>query len=245
MSTGRNTLLDGSTTKGNSMRHQGKKYKAAREQVERGKEYPLAEAVALVKATSTVKFDASVELHMHLGIDPKRAEQIVRVSAVLPHGTGKKRVIAAFTTPAHEKEAKTAGADIVGGEELVKEIQKTGKCNFAIAVATPDFMKQLAPVARILGQKGLMPNPRNETVTTNLQKTISELQGGKLTLRSDDTGNIHALVGKVSLPEASLLANIETVVSAVKRARPTEQKGTYVRSVTITSAMGPGIRVKV
>ncbi|MBI4415109.1 MAG: 50S ribosomal protein L1 [Candidatus Kerfeldbacteria bacterium] len=227
------------------MRHQGKNYKAAREQIERGKEYPMAEAVALVKKTSTVKFDASVELHIRLGIDPKRAEQIVRTSVVMPHSTGKKRIIAAFTTPAHEKEAKAAGADIVGGEELVKEIKKTGKCDFDVAVATPDFMKQLAPVARILGQKGLMPNPKNETVTTNLQKTITELQGGKLTLRSDDSGNVHALIGKVSLPDGSLAANIETVVGAIKKARPGEQKGTYLRSVTLASAMGPGIRLKV
>ena len=161
----------------------GKRYAAAKSLIQQGKDYSLDEALDLLKKTAGVKFDASVEVHMRLGIDPKKAEQIVRTSIVLPNSTGKKRKIAVFTTPAHEAEAKQAGANIVGGEELVKEIQKTGKTDFDVAIATPDFMRNLATVARTLGQRGLMPNPKNETVTANLAKTIQELASGKLTVR--------------------------------------------------------------
>lgn len=223
----------------------GKRYAAARAKIDRTASYDLDTALALVKDTSGTKFDASVELHCHLGIDPKRAEQTVRFSLLLPHSSGKKRTIAVFTTPAHESEAKKAGVSIVGGDELVKEIQKTGKCNFDIAVATPDFMKSLASIARILGQKGLMPSPKNETITTNITKTIQELVGGKQSFRSDEGGNIHALVGKVSMDVATLKENIEVFLAALKRAKPSEMKGTYMRTVTLASAMGPGIRVRV
>lgn len=222
----------------------GNRYTQARSMIEPGKEYVLEDAMRLLKETSKVKFDASVEIHCHLGIDTKKAEQIVRTSVVLPHSTGKKRRIAAFTTPDKEQEAKKAGADIVGGEELVKEILKTGKADFDVAVATPDFMKSLAPAARILGQKGLMPNPKNETVTTNLAKTIQELQGGKLTVRSDESGNVHGLVGKVSLSDKDLADNIQAFLAAIKKAKPADTKGTYLRSITVTSTMGPGIRVR-
>lgn len=222
----------------------GKRYAQARSMIERGKEYTLAEALALVQETSKVTFDASVEIHCRLGIDPKKAEQTVRTSIVLPHSTGKKRRIAVFTTPDKEAEAREAGADLVGGEELVKEIIKTGKTDFAVAVATPDFMKQLAPAARTLGQKGLMPNPKNETVTTNLAKTIRELQGGKLTVRSDESGNAHGLVGKVSMPTHDLTENVQAFLSAIKKAKPADTKGTYLRSITLASTMGPGIRIR-
>lgn len=223
----------------------GKRYDAARQKVDRDREYGLDEAIQLVKDTAGVKFDASVEVHGHLGIDPKKAEQIVRTSIVLPHSTGKKRRIAVFTTPGREQEAKDAGADVVGGEELVKQIQQTSKCDFDVAVATPDFMRNMATIARTLGQKGLMPNPKNETVTTNLAKTIGELKTGKLAVRSDESGNVHGLVGKVSMPNDALKANIEAFVAAIKRAKPAESKGTYLKSVTLASAMGPGIRVRV
>lgn len=223
----------------------GKRYAQARFTIERGKEYALADAIKLVKETSTVKFDASVEIHCRLGVDTKKAEQLVRTSVVLPHSTGKKRKIAVFTTPEREQEAKAAGADIVGGNDFVKEIIKTGKADFDVAIATPDFMKSLAPAARTLGQKGLMPNPKNETVTTNLKKTIQELQGGKLTVRSDESGNVHGLVGKVSLSDQDLSDNIQAFLAAIKKAKPADTKGTYLRSITVTSAMGPGIRVRV
>lgn len=223
----------------------GKRYSGLRDLVDRTKDYTLDEAIELVKKTAKVKFDGSVEIHCRLGIDPKKAEQIVRFSLLLPRATGKKKRIAVFTTPAHEKEAKEAGAEVVGGDEMVKEIQKTGKCDFDVAVATPDFMKNLAPVARILGQKGLMPNPRNETISTDLAKTIKELMGGKQTYRSDDTGNVHGLIGKVPMSASDLKENIEAFLSAVKKAKPTDMKGTYLRSITVNASMGPGIRVKV
>ncbi len=222
----------------------GKRYAQARSKIERGKEYALPEAVRLVKETATVKFDASVEIHCRLGVDTKKAEQLVRTSVVLPHSTGKKRRIAVFTTPEKEQEAKDAGADIVGGNDFVKEIIKTGKADFDVAIATPDFMKSLTPAARTLGQKGLMPNPKNETVTTNLKKTIRELQGGKLTVRSDESGNVHGLVGKVSLSDKDLSDNIQAFLTAIKKAKPADVKGTYLRTITVTSAMGPGIRIR-
>lgn len=222
----------------------GKRYAAARALVDRHRDYALDEAFQLVKATAKEKFDATVEVHCRLGVDPKRAEQTVRFSLLLPHSTGKKRRIAVFTTPTREQEANDAGADIVGGDELVKEIQKTGKTNFDIAIATPDFMKNLASVARILGQRGLMPSPKNETITTNVAKTIQELAGGKQSFRSDESGNLHAVIGKVSMPDVQLKENFVSFVAAVKRAKPADAKGTYLRSVTVTSTMGPGIRVK-
>ncbi len=222
----------------------GKRYAAARALVDRTKDYSLAEALHIAKQTSNVQFDASVEIHCNLGIDPKRAEQTVRFSLQLPHSTGRTRRIAVFTTPAHEAEATQAGADIVGGDELVKTIQKTGKCSFDVAVATPDFMKNLAAIARILGQKGLMPSPKNETVTTNIAKTVRELAGGKQTFRSDDSANIHALVGKTSMADERLSENITAFLAAVKRAKPADAKGTYLRSITLATAMGPGIRVR-
>lgn len=226
------------------MSHSGKRYSDARSKVDRAKEYSLDEAIALVKETGAAKFDASVEIHIRLGIDPKKAEQIVRSTVVLPHAVGKKRVIAAFVAPAKEAEAKAAGADIVGGQELVDEIVKTGKINFDIAVTTPDFMKNMAKVARILGPKGMMPMPKSETITTNLAKTIGELKGGKQTFRSDDTGNVHLAIGKVSMTPEALKENITLFLDAIKRARPQEMKGTYIKGITLASTMGPGIRMQ-
>lgn len=223
----------------------GKRFKEAQSKIDRTRDYTADEALALVKDTAGLKFDATIEVHMHLGINPKKAEQIVRSTVLYPHSVGKKRRIAVFTTSDKEQEAKTAGAEVVGGEELVKEIQKTGKCDFDLAIATPDFMKTLAPIARTLGQKGLMPNPKNETITTNLAKTIKELLGGKQTFRSDDTGNVHAIIGKASMPIEQLKDNYATFLGAVKKAKPQDMKGTYLRSVTVASTMGPGIRVKV
>lgn len=227
------------------MSKHGKRYEKARSLIEPKREYVLDEALKLVKETSTVKFDASVEVHLRLGIDTKKAEQIVRSSVVMPQSVGKKRIIAAFVGQDKEQEATAAGADVVGGEELVKKVRETGKCDFDVAITTPDFMKNMAQIARILGPKGLMPNPKSETITTNLTKTIHELQQGKLTFRSDAQGNLHAAVGRVSMAEGDLKANVEAFLDAVKRAKPQDMKGTYIRSITLTSSMGPGIRVKV
>lgn len=226
------------------MSKKGKRYEKARAMVDPSREYPVDEAVKLVKETSMVKFDASVEVHIRLGIDTKKAEQIVRSSVILPNASGKKRRIAVFVAPEKEQEAKAAGADIVGGPELVKKIQQTGKVDFDLAVTTPDFMKQMATVAKILGPKGLMPNPKSETITTNLKKTLGELQKGKLTFRSDDQGNVHAAVGKVSMADEQLRENLTVFFDAIKKARPQEMKGAYIRSCTLASSMGPGIRVK-
>ncbi|MFH1171680.1 MAG: 50S ribosomal protein L1 [bacterium] len=222
----------------------GKRYEKARALIDLAREYSIDEAIKIVKESSTVKFDATVEMHIRLGIDTKKAEQIVRSSVVLPYRSGKKRRIAVFVGPEKEREAREAGADVVGGIDSVKKIQQTGKVDFDLAVTTPDFMKNLASIARILGPKGLMPNPKSETITTNLRATLAELHKGKMTFRSDVQGNVHSAVGKVSLPENELQANCEAFLDAVKKARPQDLKGTYLRSLTLTSSMGPGIRVK-
>ena len=223
----------------------GKRFAKAQSLVDHTREYSLDEGMSLIKQTSTVKFDATVEIHLRLGIDTKKAEHIVRSSVVLPYATGKKRRIAVFAGPDKEAEAKAAGADLIGGAELVKHIQKTGKIDFDLAVTTPDFMKTLAPIARILGPKGLMPSPKSETITTNLAKTLGELHKGKLTFRSDTQGIVHAAIGKVSMADEHIKANAESFLDAVKKARPQDLKGTYLKSVTLASSMGPGIRVKI
>lgn len=222
----------------------GKRFRTAAERIDRTKEYALEEAVSLVKETSRLKFDATIEVHLHLGIDPKKGEHIVRSSVTLPHAAGKKRRIAAFVNPDKEADAKAAGAELVGGVELVKQIQSTGKINFDVAVTTPDFMKNLASVAKILGPKGLMPNPKSETITTNITKTLKELAGGKQTFRSDDGGNVHGVVGKASFTPEQIKENFTAFLDAVKRAKPSDLKGTYIQTVTLASTMGPGIRIK-
>src|SRR3989344_1821544 len=181
-----------------------KRYKAVKAKVEANKTYNLAEAVKLVKETSEVKFDASVEVHVKLGIDPKKGDQVVRASVVMPHGTGRTKKIAAFVRPDKEKEAKEAGADVVGGKDLIEKIKKDGKCDFEIAVAVPEIMKDLSVIAKTLGQKGLMPNPKVGTVTSDVTKVIAEIKKGKADFKNDDTGNVHVMVGKVSFTAGPL-----------------------------------------
>lgn len=222
-----------------------KRFREAKDLVESGKLYTPDEAVALVKKTATTAFDSGVEVHVHLGIDPKKADQIVRGSVMLPHGTGKTLVVAAFVAPNQETEAKDAGADTVGGEELIAEIKKTGKTDFDVAVATPEMMPKLGQIAKILGQRGLMPNPKNETVTKDIGKTIKDLQGGKAAFRSDESANLHQLIGKASWDAVKIKENFDAFLDAVKRAKPEGVKGTYLRSVTLSSSMGPGIRVNI
>ncbi len=226
------------------MAKRSKRYQEASKQIEAGKLYPLAEAMGLAKKTATTKFAGSIELHVRLGIDPKKADQLVRGSVTLPHGTGKQKKVAVFATGPAATAAQKAGAAIVGGEELVAQVQQKGGIDADVVVATPDMMKHLSKVAKILGPRGLMPNPKNETVTPDVAKAVTELSGGKVTFRNDESGNLHQAVGKTSFTDAQLLENAQTYLDAVKRVKPTTVKGTYLLTVTVTSTMGPGIKVQ-
>ncbi len=221
-----------------------KRYNELKAMIDVNKSYSPEEAVELAKKTATTKFDAAIEVHIRLGIDPKKSDQQVRATVSLPHGTGKTKKVAVIVGNAeNEKIAKDAGADIVGGEELIAEIAKTGKYNFEIAVTTPDMMPKMAKVAKVLGPKGLMPSPKNETVTTNLAKTISELRKGKVAFKADDTANLHQVIGKASFTKEQLGENLNTLLEAVRKAKPPTSKGVYMVSVTLTSTMGPAIKV--
>lgn len=211
--------------------------------VDANKVYGWDEAVKLVKETSGVKFDASVEVHANLGIDPKKGEQQIRATVVLPHGTGKTKKIAAFVAPEKEKEAKDAGADVVYGEEQIKKIKDTEKIDFEIAVTTPDMMPKLAVIAKVLGPKGLMPNPKTDTVSPNLTKMITELKKGKVTFKNDDTSNIHVSIGKISFSEAQLKENLAAYLEALRKAKPNTAKGTYIKNLVLCSTMGPSIHI--
>ncbi len=219
-----------------------KRYRAFKEKIESAKVYSLAEAIALIKAGDRAKFDSGVELHVRTGIDVKQSDQSVRSTVTLPHGNGKKQRIAAIT--ASPDKAKAAGAILAGGEELIKDIQATGKVNFDILVAEPAFMAKLAGAAKILGPKGLMPSPKNGTVAPDITRAITELMGGKMAFKNDDTGNIHLLVGRVSFTPEQLKANIRAAFDAIKAARPAAGKGAFIVSTTLTTTMGPGIKVQ-
>lgn len=214
-----------------------------RAKVDPGKVYSLDEAVKLLKETSGVKFDASVEIHARLGIDPKKGEQQIRATVVLPNGLGKSKKVAVFASAEKEKDAKEAGADFIYGEEEIKKIKDTGKIEFDVAVTTPDMMPKLAAIAKILGPKGLMPNPKTDTVGPNVKKMVEELKKGKITFKNDDTGNIHQLVGKISFPEEKLKENMTVFLDALKKARPASAKGTFIQNLVACSTMGPSIRI--
>ncbi len=220
-----------------------KRMKALVSKVDKNKVYSLDEAVKLVKETSVVKFDAGIEVHASLGIDPKKGEQQVRATIVLPHGTGKTKKVAAFVNSEKEKEAKEAGADFVYGEEDIKKLKDTGKIDFDVAVTTPDMMAKLAVVAKVLGPKGLMPNPKTDTVSPNVKKMIEELKKGKITFKNDDTANVHQLVGRASFTEAQLKENLAAFLDALSKAKPSTSKGTYIKTLVICSSMGPAIRI--
>lgn len=219
-----------------------KRYKAVAEKTQTEEPRSLVDAIALVKE-SPVQFDAGVELHFHLGIDPKKSDQMVRGTVVLPHGTGKSKRVAAFVSGDDVKTATDAGADLIGTDEVIEAIKKTGKCDFDIAVATPDMMKKLGPIAKTLGQQGLMPSPKTETVGTDVEGMVKELKAGKIAFRSDDGGNVHLLVGRVSFEAAQLEANVKTVVEVLRKMKPSDSKGIFLQTMTLSSSMGPGVKV--
>jgi large subunit ribosomal protein L1 len=221
------------------MKH-GKKYRASAEKVDSNKTYSIEEAVRFIKENKSAKFDESLEIHIKTAIDPKKNDQSVRGTVILPHGTGKTKRIAVITSTS-AAEAEAAGADIVGGEELIEKISK--KINFDILVATPEMMPKLAKVAKILGPKGLMPNPKTETVTTKIKETVEALKKGKAAFKNDDTGNIHQVIGKVSFDEAKLIENIKVFLDNISKAKPVGLKGRLIGSVTLCSTMGPGVKI--
>ncbi len=220
----------------------GKKYQEACKLVEEGKLYAVAEAMELVKKTATAKFDETVELHVRLGVDPKYADQQVRGAVVLPNGTGKSKRVLVFAKGEKVKEAEAAGADFVGSDEIVQKIQG-GWLDFDVAVATPDMMGTVGRLGKVLGPRGLMPNPKLGTVTMDLTKAISEIKAGKVEYRTDKAGNIHCPIGKASFDSEKLVQNYQTLIDTLNRVRPAAAKGQYIRSVTVASTMGPGVPV--
>ncbi len=221
-----------------------KNYKAAIELLKEKESYNPDEAVSLLLQTAKTKFDASCEIHMNLGIDPKQADQALRGTMNLPHGTGKKLKVAAFVPEDKVKEAKDAGAIEAGADDLIEKVND-GWTDFDIAVATPDMMKNIGKVAKILGQKGLMPNPKSGTVTPEPGKIIEELMKGKIEYRNDKLGNLHNIFGKVSFGEAKLKENLESYINKIMEIKPSGIKGTYIKTITLTTTMGPGIRLDV
>jgi large subunit ribosomal protein L1 len=220
----------------------GKKYLEAAKLVDREKVYSPTEAAALAKETSFVAFDSTLEAHLRLGVDPRHADQMVRGTVVLPHGTGKVVRVAVFAQGDKAQEALRAGADEVGGEDLVKKIE-AGWLEFDVALATPDSMGMVGKLGKILGRRGLMPNPKAGTITFDLDRAVREVKGGRVEFKVDKAGIIHAAFGRSSFEEDALIANLAALIDAINRAKPTGAKGQYLRGLTIASTMGPGIRV--
>lgn len=221
----------------------GKKYTEAAKLVDRATQYDVAEAISLVKKTAVAKFDETVEAHIRLGIDGRHADQQVRGAVVLPHGTGKTVRVLVFAKGDKVAEAEAAGADFVGGEELIPRIQNEGWFDFDVVVATPDMMGVVGRLGRVLGPKGLMPNPKAGTVTMDVTKAVNDIKAGKIEYRLDKANIIHCPVGKASFTEEQLTENFNTLMDAIIKAKPASAKGTYMKSVTVTSTMGPGIKV--
>jgi large subunit ribosomal protein L1 len=219
----------------------GKKFQSAAATIDRTRLYDTREAAEAVKGAAFAKFDESVDMAVNLGVDPRHADQIVRGTVVLPHGTGKSIRVLVIAQGDKAKEAEAAGADFVGAEFVTKI--KEGWLDVDVIVATPDMMGQVGPLGRVLGPRGLMPNPKSGTVTMDVQRAVSDVKAGKIEFRVDKTGNLHAPVGKVSFSADHLMENMTTFMEAVVRARPAAAKGTYIRSVTVSSTMGPGIHI--
>ena len=221
----------------------GKKYTEAAKLVDRATQYDVAEAISLVKKTAVAKFDETVEAHIRLGVDGRHADQQVRGAVVLPHGTGKTVRVLVFAKGDKVAEAEAAGADFVGGEEPIPRIQNEGWFDFDVVVATPDMMGVVGRLGRVLGPKGLMPNPKAGTVTMDVTKAVNDIKAGKIEYRLDKANIIHCPVGKASFTEEQLTENFNTLMDAIVKAKPASAKGTYMKSVTVTSTMGPGIKV--
>ena len=221
----------------------GKKYIEAAKAIDRGNLYDVADAVSLVKKTAVAKFDETIEAHIRTGCDGRHADQQIRGAVVLPHGTGKKVRILVFAKDAKAEEAKAAGADYVGGDELIPKIQNENWFEFDVVVATPDMMGIVGRLGRVLGPKGLMPNPKAGTVTMDVTKAIHDIKAGKIEYRLDKTNIIHVPLGKASFTEEQITDNFQTLIDAIIKARPAAVKGQFLRSVTLTSTMGPGIKI--
>ena len=221
----------------------GKKYVEAAKAIDRGTLYDVADAVALVKKTAVAKFDETIEAHIRTGCDGRHADQQIRGAVVLPHGTGKKVRILVFAKDAKAEEAKAAGADFVGGDELIPKIQNENWFEFDVVVATPDMMGVVGRLGRVLGPKGLMPNPKAGTVTMDVTKAIQDIKAGKIEYRLDKTNIIHVPVGKASFTEEQLADNFQTLIDAINKAKPAALKGQYFKTVTLTSTMGPGVKI--
>lgn len=226
----------------NRGKKRGKKYRAALEKIDRKKLYTLDEAVKLLEETSTTKFDGTAEVHLKLGLDPKQSDQMIRGTLALPHGTGKQVRVIAFVDEGKVKEAKSAGAIEAGSDDLIEKIHK-GWLEFDVAVATPDQMKKLGKVAKTLGQKGLMPNPKAGTVSPEPAKTIEEIKKGRIEYKLDKEANVHNIFGKISFGAGKLAENLKVYLKTIQEVRPSAVKGNYINSITVTSTMGPGIKI--
>ena len=221
----------------------GKKYVEAASKVERGRAYTKEEAIKLVKETSTTKFDASVELAMKLNLDTKKADQQLRGAFVLPNGSGKTKKVLVIAKNAFADQARAAGADYVGDVDMLEKIEKENWFDFDTLIATPDMMPQLGKLGKVLGPKGLMPNPKTGTVTTDVKKAVEDVKSGRIEYRTDSFGNIHAIIGKVSFDEEKLLQNLNAFVAMIAKTKPSVVKGTYVKNIAVSSTMGPGIKI--
>lgn len=220
----------------------GKKYTGAWEKIDRGKNYELEEAIKLLKETSFVRFDETIDVAVRLGVNPRHADQMVRGAVLLPHGTGRQTKVLVFAKGEKEKEADNAGADFVGAEDLVEKISK-GWLEFDKAIATPDMMGMVGKIGKVLGPRGLMPNPKSGTVTFNISEAVTDLKKGKIEFKVDKTGIVHAAVGKVSFAAEKLMENITSLIDTIIKLKPPTSKGVYLRGIVLSATMGPGIKV--
>ena len=221
----------------------GKKYKASIAEMDRQHLYTPTEAVDLVKASAKASFDETVEVAIRLGVDPRKADQIVRGTLSLPAGTGRTARVAVFAAGEKAAEARAAGADVVGADDLVARVANEGFLDFDIAIATPDLMGQVGTLGRVLGPRGLMPNPKPGTVTDQVEKAVIEFKGGRVEYRTDRVGNVHIRIGKASFDRAKLLENLHAVIDEIQRAKPASSKGRYIKAVTVSTTMGPGVHI--